>query len=82
MTSVNITNDIKKILREKYNIQNITAARIKANYKSMDICHKQPYELYFKDKQKELQQSRQKEKIEIELKEKIDKLKQKNKLKN
>ena len=81
MTSVNITNDIKKILREKYNIQNITASRIKAGYQSTDDFYKYLYELYIKDKQIELEQLKEKEKIETELKEKLDKLKQKNKLK-
>ena len=32
MISVNITNDLKKILREKYNIQNITSSRLKAGF--------------------------------------------------
>ena len=72
MTSLNITNDLKKILREKYNIQNITAARIKSNYKSTDDYYKYLYELYINDKQIELEQLKEKEKIGIELKDKLD----------
>ena len=60
MTSVNITNDIKKILREKYNIQNITASRIKAGYQSADGFYKHLHELYIKEK--ELEKLKQKEK--------------------
>jgi hypothetical protein len=81
MTSVNITNEIKKILREKYNIQNITTARIKSNYKSTDDFYKYLYELYIREKDEELEKLKQKEIVETELKEKLDKLKQKNKLK-
>ena len=78
MTSVNITNDIKKTLREKFNIQNITTSRINAGYQSTDDYYHHLYELYNTEKEKELEQLRQKERIENELKEKIDKLKQKN----
>jgi hypothetical protein len=81
MISVNITNGLKKILREKYNIQNITSSRLKAGFLDTNDYYKYLYELYLKDKQKELEQLKEKEKIEIELKEKIDKLKQKNRLK-
>ena len=75
MTSINITNDIKKILREKYNIHNITASRIKAGYQSTDDFYKHLHELYIREK--ELNELKQKEKIQNELKEKLDKLKQK-----
>jgi hypothetical protein len=77
MTSVNITNDLKKILREKYNIQNITSSRLKAGFTDTNDYYKHLNNLYIREKEIELEQSRQKEKIEIELKEKIDKLKQK-----
>ena len=79
MTSIN--NDLKKILRDKFNIQNITTSRIKAGYQSTDDYYHHLYELYNKEKEIELEQLIQKEKLENELKEKIDKLKQKNKLK-
>ena len=82
MTSINITNDIKKILREKYNIQNITTARIKSNYKSTEDYYKYHYELYIREKNEELEKLKQKEIVENELRDKLDKLKQKNKLKN
>jgi hypothetical protein len=81
MTSVNITNDLKKILRDKFNIKNITASKLKEGFTNTNDYYKYLYELYNKEKEKELDELRQKEKIEIELKEKLDKLKQKNKLK-
>jgi len=81
MTSINITNDIKKILREKYNINNISTSRIKAGYQSTDDYYKYLYELYIREKNEELEKLKQKEIVENELKDKLDKLKQKNKLK-
>ena len=81
MTSINITNNIKKVLREKYNIQNITSCRIKAGYQSTDDYYKHLNELYNKGKEVELEQLKQKEKLENDLKEKFDRIKQKNKLK-
>ena len=81
MTSVNITNDIKKILREKYNINNISTSRIKAGYQSTDDYYKYLYELYIREKNEELEKLKQKEIVENELRDKLDKLKQKNKLK-
>ena len=81
MTSVNITNDIKKILREKYNIHNITASRIKAGYQSTDDFYKHLHELFIIEKNEELEKLKQKEIVENELRDKLDKLKQKNKLK-
>jgi len=79
MTSIN--NDLKKVLREKYKINNITASRIKAGYQSSVDYYNYLNNLYIKDKQIELEQLKEKEKIQNELKEKLDKLKQKNKLK-
>ena len=72
MTSVNITNDIKKILRGKHNIHNFTASRIKAGYQSTDDFYKHLHELYIKET--ELNEFRQKEKIENEFRDKLDKL--------
>ena len=60
MTSIN--NDLKKILRDKFNIHNITASRIKAGYQSTDDYYKHLNELYNKDKEVELEQLKEKEK--------------------
>ena len=81
MTSINITNDIKKILREKYNIHNITASRLKADFTDTNDYYKYLYELYIREKNEELEKLKQKEIVENELRDKLDKLKQKNKLK-
>ena len=79
MTSIN--NDLKKVLREKYKINNITASRIKAGYQSTELFYNYLNNLYIREKDEELEELKQKEKIQNELKEKLDKLKQKNKLK-
>ena len=76
-----INNDLKKILRDKFNIHNITASRIKAGYQSTDDYYKHLNELYNKEKEIELEQLKQKEKLENELKEKFDRIKQKNRVK-
>ena len=72
MTSVNISNDIKKIFREIYNIHNITASRIKAGYQSTDDFYKYLYELYIREKDEELEKLKQKEIVENELRDKLD----------
>ena len=79
MTSIN--NDLKKILRDKFNIHNITTSRLKAGFTDTNNYYIHLNELYNKEKEIEPEQLKQKEKLENELKEKIDKLKQKNKLK-
>ena len=79
MTTIN--NDLKKVLREKYKINNITASRIKAGYQSTELFYNYLNNLYIREKDEELEELKQKEKMQNELKEKLDKLKQKNKLK-
>ena len=50
MTTIN--NDLKKVLRGKYKINNITASRIKAGYQSTDDFYKHLHELYIREKMK------------------------------
>ena len=71
MTTIN--NDLKKVLRGKYNIHNITISRSKSGFTDTNDYYKYLYELYLKDKQKELEQLKEKERKEIELQDKLDK---------
>ena len=62
MTSINITNDMKKVLREKYNILNITISRTKVGFTDTNNYYIHLNELYNKEKEKELKQLIEKQK--------------------
>ena len=59
-----INNDLKKVFRGKYNINNISTSKIKAGFETTELFYKHPNELYIKEREKELEQLKQKEIME------------------